>query len=36
MGDETPAFMVRDRHYVSARWPGNVHTFAKVFAGMLN
>jgi putative intracellular protease/amidase len=36
MGDETPAFVVRDRHYVSARWPGDVHTFAKIFAGMLN
>jgi len=33
--DETPAFVVRDRNYVSARWPGDVHTFAKTFAGML-
>ena len=33
--DETPAFVVRDRHYVSARWPGDAHTFAKVFAGLL-
>ena len=31
----TPAFVVRDRNYVSARWPGDVHTFAKMFAGML-
>jgi putative intracellular protease/amidase len=31
----TPAFVVRDRNYVSARWPGDVHTFAKTFAGML-
>jgi putative intracellular protease/amidase len=30
-----PAFVVRDRNYVSARWPGDVHTFAKTFAGML-
>jgi putative intracellular protease/amidase len=36
MDDATPAFVVRDRHYVSARWPGDVHTFAKTFAGMLN
>jgi putative intracellular protease/amidase len=31
----TPAFVVRDRHYVSARWPGDVHTFARTFAGLL-
>jgi putative intracellular protease/amidase len=31
----TPAFVVRDRNYVSARWPGDAHTFAKTFAGML-
>ena len=30
-----PAFVVRDRNYVSARWPGDAHTFAKTFAGML-
>jgi putative intracellular protease/amidase len=35
MDDETPAFVVRDRNYVSARWPGDIHTFAKTFAGML-
>jgi putative intracellular protease/amidase len=35
MDDETPAFVVRDRNYVSARWPGDVHTFAKTFVGML-
>ena len=34
MNDE-PAFVVRDRNYVSARWPGDAHTFAKTFAGML-
>jgi putative intracellular protease/amidase len=33
--DETPAFVIRDRNYVSARWPGDAHTFAKTFAGML-
>jgi putative intracellular protease/amidase len=31
----TPAFVVRDRNYVSARWPGDVHTFANTFAGLL-
>jgi putative intracellular protease/amidase len=35
MDDATPAFVVRDRNYVSARWPGDAHTFAKTFAGML-
>jgi len=35
MDDETPAFVVRDRNYVSARWPGDAHTFAKTLAGML-
>ena len=34
--DATPAFVVRDRNYVSARWPGDAHTFANTFAGMLN
>ena len=34
--DETPAFVVRDRNYVSARWPGDVHTFAQTFAGILS
>jgi putative intracellular protease/amidase len=33
--DERPAFVVCDGNYVSARWPGDVHTFAKVFAGVL-
>jgi putative intracellular protease/amidase len=36
IADETPAFVVRDRNYVSARWPGDAHTFARMFAGMLN
>ena len=35
MDNETPAFVVRDRNYVSARWPGDAYTFAKTFAGML-
>jgi putative intracellular protease/amidase len=34
--DATPAFVVRDRNYVSARWPGDAHTFAKTFADMLS
>jgi putative intracellular protease/amidase len=33
--DARPAFVVRDRNYVSARWPGDAHTFAKTFAAML-
>jgi hypothetical protein len=33
--DASPAFVVRDRNYVSARWPGDVHSFAKTFVGML-
>ena len=33
--DERPAFVVRDGNYLSARWPGDVHTFARTFAAML-
>ncbi|HXC51102.1 MAG TPA: DJ-1/PfpI family protein [Candidatus Limnocylindrales bacterium] len=33
--DERPAFVVRDGNYVSARWPGDTHTFAKTFAALL-
>lgn len=33
--DERPAFVVRDGNYVSARWPGDVHTFARTFADLL-
>jgi putative intracellular protease/amidase len=33
--DERPAFVVRDRNYLSARWPGDAHTFARRFAAML-
>jgi putative intracellular protease/amidase len=36
LDDETPAFVVRDRNYVSARWPGDIHTFAKTFSGVLS
>lgn len=33
--DDTPAFVVRDGNYVSARWPGDVHRFAREFAALL-
>ncbi len=33
--DERPAFVVRDGRYVSARWPGDAHTFARTFAALL-
>lgn len=33
--NETPAFVVQDRNYVSARWPGDAYTFAKTFARLL-
>jgi putative intracellular protease/amidase len=35
LDDERPALVVRDGSYLSARWPGDVHTFAKRFSGML-
>ena len=35
-GDLRPAFVVRDGNYVSARWPGDVHTFARTFADVLS
>jgi hypothetical protein len=33
--DERPAFVVQDGSYLSARWPGDVHTFAERFAAIL-
>jgi hypothetical protein len=36
LDNPTPAFVVRDRNYVSARWPGDVHSFARTFAEMLS
>ncbi|MFT7581090.1 MAG: putative intracellular protease/amidase [Myxococcota bacterium] len=33
--DERPAWVVRDGNYVSARWPGDVHTFIREFSGLL-
>jgi putative intracellular protease/amidase len=35
LDDDSAAFVVRDGNYVSARWPGDAHTFAKTFAGVL-
>jgi len=34
--DPRPAWVVRDRNYVSARWPGDAHTFASTFAAVLD
>jgi len=34
--DSRPAWVVRDGTYVSARWPGDAHTFAKIFAELLS
>ena len=34
--DSRSAWVVRDGHYISARWPGDVHTFAKEFVALLN
>jgi putative intracellular protease/amidase len=33
--DGRPSWVVRDGRYVSARWPGDVHGFARMFAAML-
>ncbi|MES2128974.1 MAG: type 1 glutamine amidotransferase domain-containing protein [Pseudomonadota bacterium] len=33
--DARPAWVVRDGNYLSARWPGDVHTLARQFAAML-
>ncbi len=33
--DPRPAFVVEDGNYLSARWPGDVHTFASRFADLL-
>ena len=35
LDDERPAFVVQDGHYLSARWPGNVHTLARRFVVLL-
>jgi putative intracellular protease/amidase len=36
LNDDSAAWVVRDGQYLSARWPGDVHTFAKRFVGMLS
>jgi len=36
LDDARAAWVVRDSHYLSARWPGDVHTFAKAYVAMLN
>jgi putative intracellular protease/amidase len=33
--DERPAHVVIDENYVSARWPGDAHTFAKRYSQLL-
>lgn len=34
--DDRAAWVVRDGNYLSARWPGDVHSFARQFAAMLS
>jgi putative intracellular protease/amidase len=34
--DERPAHVVIDQNYVSARWPGDAHTFAKRYVALLD
>lgn len=36
MEDERPAFVVVDGEYVSARWPGDAHTFARAVGALLS
>jgi hypothetical protein len=33
--DDTPAFTVSDRNYVSARWPGDACLFGRRFSALL-
>jgi putative intracellular protease/amidase len=33
--DDTPAFVVQDRNYVSARWPGDAYLFGRRFRDLL-
>lgn len=35
LNNAKPAWVVRDGHYVSARWPGDVFTFAQTFVQVL-
>jgi putative intracellular protease/amidase len=32
LDNSAPAWIVQDGNYISARWPGDVHTFAKAFS----
>jgi putative intracellular protease/amidase len=36
LADSSPAWVVHDGNYISARWPGDVHTFAGSFSEMLD
>jgi putative intracellular protease/amidase len=36
LDDSSPAFVVEDGHYVSARWPGDAYTFARRFEALLS
>ncbi len=33
--DDRPAFVVHDRNYVSARWPGDAYLFGRAFRDLL-
>jgi putative intracellular protease/amidase len=33
--DDSAAFVVQDRNYVSARWPGDAYLFARRLCGLL-
>ena len=33
--DDTPAFTVQDRNYLSARWPGDAYLFGRRFCDLL-
>lgn len=33
--DDTPAFVVQDRNYLSARWPGDAYLFSRRFLNVL-
>jgi putative intracellular protease/amidase len=35
LSSSAPAWIVQDDNYVSARWPGDVHTFARAFSDQL-
>ncbi len=35
INDDRPAWVVHDGNYISARWPGDVHTFARRFVELL-